>query len=44
MYGKTFYGRHTAQHQLQWSPNKNQKLDPLSAVKTFIRMKVGHTT
>ena len=19
MYGETFYGRHTAQHQLQWS-------------------------
>ena len=21
MYGETFYGRHTAQHQLQWSQN-----------------------
>ena len=24
--------------------NKNQKWDPLSAMKTFIRRKVGHTT
>ena len=23
MYGETFYGRHTAQHQLQWSPDKS---------------------
>ena len=22
MYGETFYGRHTAQHQLQWSQIK----------------------
>ena len=22
MYGETFYGRHTAQHQLQWRQNK----------------------
>ena len=36
MYGETFYGRHTAQHQLQWS-NKNQKWDPLRAMKTLIR-------
>ena len=30
MYGETFYGRHTAQHQLQWSQikirNEIQKL------------------
>ena len=25
-------------------PNENQKLDPLRAMKTFIRRKVGHTT
>ena len=25
------------------SPNKNQKWDPLRAMKTFIRRKVGHT-
>ena len=24
--------------------NKNQKCDPLRAMKTFIRRKVGHTT
>ena len=24
--------------------NKNQKLDPLRTMKTFIRRKVGHTT
>ena len=24
--------------------NKNQKCDPLRAIKTFIRRKVGHTT
>ena len=23
MYGETFYSRHTAQHQLQWSQNKS---------------------
>ena len=22
MYGETFYGRHTAQHQLQWSQSR----------------------
>ena len=27
-----------------YSQNKNQKLDPLRAMKTFIRRKVGHTT
>ena len=26
MYGETFYGRHTAQHQLQWSQIQNQKM------------------
>ena len=26
MYGETFYGRHTAQHQLQWSQIKFRKL------------------
>ena len=25
MYGETFYGRHTAQHQLQWSQIKISK-------------------
>ena len=25
MYGKTFYGRHTAQHQLQWSQIRSFK-------------------
>ena len=24
MYGETFYGRHTAQHQLQWSQIKSE--------------------
>ena len=24
MYGETFYGRHTAQHQLQWSQKKSE--------------------
>ena len=24
--------------------NKNQKLDPLRAMKTFVRKKMGHTT
>ena len=26
MYGETFYGRHTAQHQLQWTFLKMTKL------------------
>ena len=26
MYGETFYGRHTAQHQLQWSQIKSKKI------------------
>ena len=25
MYGETFYGRHTAQHQLQWSLGEKKK-------------------
>ena len=37
MYGETFYGRHTAAVK----SNKNQKWDPLRAMKTFIRRKVG---
>ena len=28
MYGETFYGRHTAQHQLQWSQSRSTKLIP----------------
>ena len=32
MYGETFYGRHTAQHQLQWSQIKirNEILPPVT--------------
>ena len=30
--------------QSEYEPNKNQKWDPLRAMKTFIRRKVGHTT
>ena len=26
------------------TPNKNQKCDPLRAMKTFVRKKMGHTT
>ena len=26
MYGETFYGRHTAQHQLQWSQIKKSEM------------------
>ena len=40
-----FYGRHTAQHQLQSvKANKNKKWVPLRAMKTFVRKKMGHTT
>ena len=30
MYGETFYGRHTAQHQLQWSQIKFKNCHSLS--------------
>ena len=30
--------------QATMKSNKNQKWDPLRAMKTFIRRKVGHTT
>ena len=38
MYGETFYGRHTAQHHLQWRQIKIKQWVPLRAMKTFIRM------
>ena len=43
MYGETFYGRHTAQHQLQWMQIKQKKWVPLRAMKTIIRKKMDHT-
>ena len=43
MYGETFYGRHTATPAAVKS-NKNQKWDPLRAMKTLIGKKLGHTT
>ena len=50
MYGETFYGHHTAQHQLQWrqmkikttkkkKKKKKKKTVPFKAMKAFIRSK-----
>ena len=33
MYGETFYGRHTAQDQVQWRQRKIKKRAPLRAMK-----------
>ena len=43
MYRETFYARHTAQQPAAVKANKNKKLVPLRAMKTFIRKKMGHT-
>ena len=40
MYGETFYGRHTAQHQLQWSlvgPTKTEHQAPTDLLNFFGR-------
>ena len=34
MYGETFYGRHTAQHQLQWSLSKF--MIPIALLEKFV--------
>ena len=39
-----FSGEQNAASTPYTHPNKNRKWDPLRAVKTFIRRKVGHTT
>ena len=40
MYGETFYGRHTAQHQLQWSQIKirNEILERISSYRADRKM------
>ena len=39
MYGETFYGRHTAQHQLQWTQIKKTKVRSFkSSAKQFLRV------
>ena len=39
MYGETYHGRHSAQHQLQWWQINIKTCVPLRAMKTFIRKK-----
>ena len=37
MYGETFYGRHTAQHQLQWSQIKYKKINSFQSNEHILK-------
>ena len=41
MYGETFYGRHTAQHQLQWRQIKFKKLSSFKNNEKFHKREDG---
>ena len=41
MYGETFNGRHTAQHQLQW---RQKKMSSFKSNENIHKKKMGHTT
>ena len=41
MHGETFYGRHTAQHQLQWSEIKFKKLSSFKSNKNIHKREDG---
>ena len=41
MYGETFYGRHTAQHQLQWRQIKFKKLSSFKSNENIHKREDG---
>ena len=43
MYGETFNGRHTAQHQLQWR-QKKKNMSSFKSNENIHKKKMGHTT
>ena len=41
MYGETFYGRHTAQHQLQWRQKKKSKMSSFKSNENIHKKEDG---
>ena len=41
MYGETFYGRHTAQHQLQWGQIKIKKMSSFESNENIHKKEDG---